>query len=90
VGAKVEYRPVTRAAVGHDRNGERDLFVRDRVAGTTARVNVSTSGAASNGAHVAWALAADGRWVAFNSTATNLVGSDTNAATDVFARGPLR
>jgi hypothetical protein len=76
--------------VAHDRNGDRDLFVRDRVRGTTSRVNVSTSGLESNGLLRAWALAAEGRWVAFDSDATNLVGSDTNAAADVFARGPLR
>jgi hypothetical protein len=76
--------------VAHDRNGLPDLFVRDRVAHRTVRVDVSTAGAESNGPLIGWALAANGGWVAFDSSATNLVASDTNAAADVFARGPLR
>jgi hypothetical protein len=75
--------------VGNDRNGRRDLFVHDRVTGTTVRVDVSTSGAEANGPLNAWVLAGGGRWVAFDSSATNLVASDTNATADVFARGPL-
>ena len=75
--------------VSGDHNGLRDLFVRDRVTETTVRVDVSTAGAEANAALNAWALASGGRWVAFDSPATNLVASDTNAAADVFARGPL-
>jgi Tol biopolymer transport system component len=75
--------------VGNDRNGLRDLFVRDRVVHRTSRVDVSTAGAESNGALAAWALAGNGRWVAFDASATDLVPADTNAFADVFARGPL-
>ena len=75
--------------VSGDHNGLRDLFVHDRVTGTTVRVDVSTAGAEANAALNAWALASGGRWVAFDSPATNLVASDTNAVADVFARGPL-
>jgi hypothetical protein len=35
-------------------------------------------------------ISADGRFVVFNSTATNMVVNDTNAADDIFVRGPLR
>ncbi len=75
--------------VGNDRNGLRDLFVRDRVTHRTVRVDVSTAGAESNGAPTAWALAGNGRWVGFDASATDLVASDTNGFADVFARGPL-
>jgi uncharacterized repeat protein (TIGR03803 family) len=65
-----------------DSNGVRDLFVHDRVAGTTARI----AGAAgqTNGNSFSPSLSADGRFVAFYSHASNLVAGDTNARPDVF------
>ncbi|HLF93217.1 MAG TPA: hypothetical protein VJB14_07140 [Planctomycetota bacterium] len=35
-------------------------------------------------------LSADGRWVSWNTEATNLVTTDTNGQSDIFVRGPLR
>ena len=68
-----------------DTNALQDVFVHDRVTGTTARVSVATSGTqATGGASGDAAISADGRFVAFESTATNLVADDTNAAPDAF------
>jgi Tol biopolymer transport system component len=60
-----------------------DVFVRDRVARTTERVNVSSSGKQANtdgflscSGHPS--ISADGRFVAFDSQASNLVAGDTN------------
>jgi hypothetical protein len=50
---------------------------------------VSTAGAQGNGASDLPALPGDGQFVAFTSTATNLVAGDTNGVHDVFLRGPL-
>jgi hypothetical protein len=72
-----------------DRNKLIDLFLRDRVRGRTIRLDLSPSGASANGSARFAALAIDGRWAAFGSPATNLVAGDTNAARDVFVRGPL-
>ena len=55
-------------------------------AGTTERVSVGVGGAQANGVSQAPSLSADGRYVAFDSLATNLVGGDTNGASDVFVR----
>jgi Tol biopolymer transport system component len=52
----------------------------------TSRVSVSTAGAQANGHSLAAAISADGRYVAFYSSATNLVPGDTNGARDVFLR----
>ncbi|WP_256793253.1 VCBS repeat-containing protein [Terrabacter sp. Ter38] len=60
------------------------IYVRDRVAGTTRRVSVSTSGEPGNGASSQPAISGDGRYVAFTSSASNLVPADTNGLTDVF------
>jgi hypothetical protein len=63
-----------------------DVFVRDRVLGTTELVSRSSAGVHGNGASMVTALSADGRYVAFGSAASNLVVGDTNAAWDVFVR----
>lgn len=73
-----------------DTNGVVDVFVRDRVAGTTERVSVSARGKQGNGASRAGSISADGRFVGFDSVATNLVPGDTNAQGDVFVRDRLR
>jgi hypothetical protein len=70
--------------VAGDANSTWDVFVRDRVTGTTIRVSVDSSGAEGNGASQLGALSADGKVVAFESTASNLVASDNAGMRDVF------
>src|SRR5437773_218323 len=70
--------------VAGDTNGATDVFVHDRQTGTTERVSVASDGTQGNNASSYPALSADGRFVAFDSDATNLVAGDTNGATDVF------
>src|SRR5260221_337004 len=69
-----------------DTDGAQDVFVRDRQSGTTERVSVATDGTQGNDNSGDWGLSisADGRFVAFISSATNLVSGDTNANNDVF------
>jgi len=61
-----------------------DVFVRDRAAGTTERVNVSTSGDQANGESTSASISADGRFVAFVSWASNLAPGDDRAESDIF------
>jgi hypothetical protein len=70
--------------VAGDTNGQPDVFVRDRVNGTTELVSVATNGTAANSYSHYPAISADGRFVAFHSNASNLVLGDTNGAIDVF------
>src|SRR5207249_383144 len=70
--------------VAGDTNGATDVFVHDRQTGTTERVSVASGGSQGNGFSAGPVLSADGRFVAFHDTATNLVAGDTNGATDVF------
>jgi uncharacterized repeat protein (TIGR01451 family) len=59
-------------------------------AGTTTRVSLDSDGLEADGASDYPALSADGRFVAFESSATNLVTGDTNGyAADVFVRDRL-
>jgi Tol biopolymer transport system component len=69
-----------------DSNGVYDVFLRDRQTGTTERVSVATGGAQGNGASVNPVVSSDGRYVAFSSSATNLVAGDTNGVDDIFVR----
>jgi Tol biopolymer transport system component len=73
----------TNLVVG-DTNGARDIFVRDRVMGTTERVSVDSIGTQGNGASYEPAIDNTGRYVVFSSDATNLVLNDTNGVRDVF------
>jgi len=56
-----------------DRNDASDVFVRDVTTGTTTRVSVGLGGQEADERSSHPAISADGRWVAFESLATNLV-----------------
>ena len=69
-----------------DTNQATDVFVRDRLNGTTERVSVDSAGAEANDKCYDPSISADGRFVAFEGLADNLVPGDTNNAVDVFVR----
>jgi hypothetical protein len=72
--------------VGNDTNASADVFVHDLQTGTTTRVSVDSAGTEGDLGSSAPSISADGRYVAFQSDATNLVGvgNDTNGSTDIF------
>jgi Tol biopolymer transport system component len=72
--------------VASDVNGKRDVFVVDRTAGTTALVSTAGSSGAANDASDLPSISSDGRYVAFESKASNLVLQDSNGVADVFVR----
>jgi Tol biopolymer transport system component len=67
-----------------DTNKTGDVFVRDQTTGTTTRVSVGNGGVEANGNSNYPSISGKGRFVAFQSDATNLVWNDTNQKTDVF------
>jgi hypothetical protein len=69
-------------------NAQWDVFVKDLVSGAIVRANVSAGGAQANRSEgfPEPSLSADGRYVAFQSSATNLVPGDTNGLRDVFVK----
>jgi cysteine-rich repeat protein len=71
---------------GNDTNSVQDVFVHDRTTGVTTRVSVGPGGLEADGPSDRPRLSGDGRFVAFRSTATNLLGpgNDTNGQRDVF------
>jgi Tol biopolymer transport system component len=70
--------------VAGDTNGVEDIFVHDRTTGITERVSIDSAGAQANDGSGSPTMSPDGRYVAFNSSAKNLVAGDTNGWADVF------
>ncbi|HED63918.1 MAG TPA: hypothetical protein ENJ09_00015 [Planctomycetes bacterium] len=72
--------------VAGDTNGRQDIFVHDLLTGATERVSVSSTG--SEGDADSWLpqISETGRFIAFQSMASNLVAGDTNGTVDVFVR----
>jgi Tol biopolymer transport system component len=83
-GRFVAYDSNSTNLVRGDSNRVHDVFVRDRLRGTTVRASVSSTGKQGNGYSDSPALAANGRYVAYTSVASNLVKGDTNHRSDVF------
>jgi Tol biopolymer transport system component len=72
--------------VDADGNGVTDVFLRDRVLGTTTRISVDLGGNDGDGASKYPCITPDGRYVVFSSDATDLVAGDLNGFADVFIR----
>jgi len=86
-GGVIAFDSIATNLVDSDTNGDADVFVRDRAAGETTRISVSTRGRQGDGNSQRPDVSGDGRWVVFDSTAKDLVpGTDTNGVLDVFVR----
>ena len=74
-----------------DTNREADIFVRDTLTNTTTRVSVDSAGnqATSSSSFNVSSISADGRFVAFSSSASNIVPGDTNDEPNIFVRDRL-
>lgn len=69
-----------------DTNDLADIFLHDTQTNQITRISIASDGTQGNGESWAPAVSADGRYVAFQTDANNLVDGDTNAATDIFVR----
>jgi hypothetical protein len=85
-GRYVAFESASPNLVDLDTNLSTDVFVRDVKLKTTTRVSVGTGGTEGNQASSWPSISADGRYVAFESSASNLVPGDTNGNSDVFVR----
>jgi Tol biopolymer transport system component len=73
--------------VSGDTNGFPDVYVHDFDSGPNTLVSVSAYGPYSgNGSSWGPSMSADGRYIVFASSATNLVATDTNNVTDIYLR----
>lgn len=86
-GRFVAFATAASNLVPNDTNGVGDVVVYDLQTGVMELVSVSSSGTPANGGSVGEvSLSADGRFVAFDSGASNLVPGDTNGRIDAFVR----
>ncbi|MFN7874007.1 MAG: S8 family serine peptidase, partial [Pirellula sp.] len=83
-GRYVAFTSIASTLVSGDTNNTSDIFVYDRQSHTIELISVSSAGERSNGGSYTPFISADGRYVAFSSSASNLVPDDTNDAVDVF------
>jgi Tol biopolymer transport system component len=72
--------------VAGDGNEAIDVFLRDRVTGVTRLVSTTPGGRSGSGDSVLPVMTPDGRYVAFESEAPDLVDGDTNGFSDIFVR----
>ncbi len=85
-GRLVVFESYATNLVPDDSNGASDIFVRDRWTGKTARVSLASDGSQADGGSYNAVISGDGRFVAYSSTAANLVTADTNGLPDIFLR----
>ena len=85
-GRFVTFNSTAKNLVKGDTSTRADVFVRDRQKGTTVRVSVSSKGRQANRASGDATISDNGRYIAFESMASNLVRKDTNNRKDVFIR----
>lgn len=84
-GRFVCYRSAATNLVPGDNNGEPDVFLYDRVGGTTTLVSSSRLGGTSaNNRSLNPVFSGDGRTLVFTSWASDLIAGDFNNASDVF------
>lgn len=79
----------TNLVPGDPSNFSQDVFLKDRSTGAVEQISVNSQGVTGNnssGGFAASPVSPDGRFVAFDSFAYNLVPNDTNQLTDTFLR----
>lgn len=86
-GQFVAFQSAASNLAGADANGFFDIYRRELTgAKTTVRVSFDTGGGDPDAACTNCSISANGNFIAFDSTATDLVVGDTNGQQDVFRR----
>ena len=78
-GRYVAFASAASTLVSGDTNGREDVFVYDRQSGESELVSVAMGRAVADGDSYDPAISADGRYIAFTSSASNLTPGDDNA-----------
>jgi Tol biopolymer transport system component len=83
-GRIIAYESLSSTLVERDTNDDSDIFVHDRTLHTTVRINLTVDGGETEGRSYNVSMSSDGRYVAYDSAAVDLVPGDTNDSGDVF------
>jgi len=84
-GRHVVFESLASNLVAGDTNGVQDVFVK-MPGGATERASTSSTGVQGNEYSRGASLSTDGRYVVFESWASNLVAGDTNGLADIFTK----
>ena len=85
-GAFIAYASAASNLVASDSNGVTDIFLYDVVHGSHRLISIDSHGVQGNLSSSLPSISADGLFVAFVSSATNLAVGDTNGVDDIFVR----
>lgn len=85
-GARIVFASDASNLVSGDGNGAQDIFLHIVAGASTSRVSLGASGNEADSACAAPAISRDGRMVAFQSIASNLVADETLGLQDIFVR----
>ncbi len=83
-GRYIVFRSRATNLVPDDDNAADDIFIHDRDTGETHLVSIGLQGQTANGNSFGANISHDGRYITFNSDASNLTADDNNQNTDVF------
>jgi Tol biopolymer transport system component len=85
-GRYVAYQTEATDIVPGDQNGVGDIVLYDRQSGAVDRISLTNSGDESDNESVRPSISGDGKLVAYQSLASNLVPGDGNRFNDIFVR----
>lgn len=88
-GNYVAFSSLASNLVPEDTNAKEDVFIHNLQTGQTEIVSISSDATQGNYQSYWPSLSADGQYVAFTSSATNLVSGDTNERDDIFIHDRL-
>lgn len=88
-GRYVAFHSAAPNLVPGDSNKACDVFVHDRKKKETVRVSIASDGVQGLGVSGWPSVSSSGRYIAFDSTAPNIVPGDTNGTSDIFVHDRL-
>ncbi|NOQ64221.1 MAG: DUF4214 domain-containing protein [Methyloprofundus sp.] len=83
-GRFISYQSTIDDIVANDNNGTSDVFVYDRLQNISTRISLSFTGKEGRNESTRPSISADGRYITYQSDASNLVAGDNNRSSDVF------
>ena len=88
-GRFVAFESIATNLVASDTNGFQDVFRKDLLTGEVTCCSLTSADVQSDGDSSTPSISVEGRFVAFDSVATNLVANDTNGFGDTFRKDIL-
>jgi len=85
-GSLIAFHSDATNLVAADQNLASDIFLLDRLSGSLTRISICGAGTEGDGLSERASISDDGRFVAYQSKAENLVGNDSNTKDDIFVR----